>query len=47
MAYVWKEIGYKLKEINPNYIPIEERSKEEQEDAYDRLFDWDDEEDVD
>ena len=32
-----------MKEIDPNYVPIEERSKEEQEEAYDRMFDWEEE----
>ena len=41
MAYVWKDIDYKLKAIDPSYVPIEERSPEEQEEAYDRIFDWD------
>jgi hypothetical protein len=45
MAYIWTEIDYKLKAIDPNYVPIEERSPEEQEKAYDSLFD--DEEDDD
>ncbi len=40
--YQWTEIDYKLKEIDPSYVPIEERTKEEQEEAYDRAFDWDD-----
>ena len=40
MAYVWKDIDYKLKAIDPSYVPIEERSPEEQEEAYDRSFDW-------
>ena len=44
MAYVWVA---KQKELNPDWKPIEERSKEEQEDAYDKGFDLDDEEDVD
>ena len=45
MAYIWTEIDYKLKAIDPNYVPIEERSLEEKEKAYDSLFD--DEEDDD
>lgn len=45
MAYVWTEIDYKLKAIAPNYIPIEERSHAEQEKAYDRIFDGDEEDD--
>lgn len=35
----------KIKKIVPNWKPIEERTKEEQEEAYDSLFD--DEEDDD
>ena len=46
MAYVWTEIDYKLKAICPNYVPIEERTPEEQEAAYDSTFDWDDDEDT-
>lgn len=45
MAYVWTEIDYKLKAIDPDYVPIEERSPEEQKKAYDRIFDWDEEDD--
>ena len=41
--YKWTEFDYKMKEIWPYYVPIEERSPEEQEEAYDRAFDWDDE----
>ena len=34
----------KLKSIfGENWKPIEERTPEEQEDAYDRIFDWEDE----
>ena len=32
----------RLKEIDPTWIPIEERTPEEQEEAYDRIFDWED-----
>lgn len=41
--YQWTEIDYKIKEIDPSYVPIEERSEKEQEEAYDRAFDWEDE----
>ena len=30
----------RLKEIDPTWKPIEERTPEEQEEAYDRAFDW-------
>lgn len=36
-----EEFIKKMQEIIPGWQPIENRSKEEQEEAYDRLFDWD------
>lgn len=41
MKYEWAWIDYKLKELSPNYIPIEELTAEEQEEAWDRIFDND------
>lgn len=41
MAYIWKDIDYELKAIDPSYVPIEERTPEEQEKAYDRICDLD------
>ena len=41
--YVWQEIDYKLKEINPNYVPFELLSMDEQERLIDLSFDWDEE----
>ena len=40
-----EEFIKKMKEIDPFWIPIEERTPEEQEDAYDRIFDWENNED--
>lgn len=40
--YVWNEFDYKLAAIDPNYVPFEEMTKEEQEEAVDRMFDDDD-----
>ena len=45
MAYVWTDIDYALKEINPYYVPIEERAPEDQEIAHDRACDWGEEND--
>lgn len=38
--YQWTETDKKLAEIIPDYVPLELRSKEEQEKAYDDMFDW-------
>lgn len=35
-----EEFIKKMKEIDPSYVPFEELSKEEQAEAYDRMFDW-------
>ncbi len=40
--YVWKDIDYELAAIDPNYVPFEEMTKEEQAEAVDRMFDDDD-----
>ena len=42
--YQWTEIEKELAKIIPGYVPLELRSKEEQEEAYDRVFDWENEE---
>ena len=42
-----EEFIKKMKEISPSWKPIEERTPEEQEEAYDRIFDWDDEDEED
>lgn len=40
-----EEFIRKMKSIcGENWKPIEERTPEEQEEAYDRMFDWEDEE---
>ncbi len=36
-----EEMIKKIQEIIPGWIPLEERSEEEQEESYDRMFDWD------
>ena len=38
------EFFKRLKEIDPTWKPIEERTSEEQEEAYDRMFDWEEDE---
>jgi len=43
MEYKWTDIDYKLKELYPDYVPFELKSKEEQEESYDNSFDWDEE----
>lgn len=42
--YKWTELDYELKKIiGDSYVPLEERTPEEQEAAYDAMFDWEDE----
>lgn len=39
-----EELIEKIKEIDPTWKPMKERSFEEQEAFYDRIFDWEEDE---